>query len=128
MKQLIFLFLISLSSISFGQNSGMVVGKVVDYTSGNEPLIYANVSVKGSEIHSDSDVTGLFMLENLADGDYTIVCDFVGYETEEIKIHVNSFEPTEVTFALKPTTISLGDISALGNVSLEDTKTSASRI
>jgi len=124
MKQLLFIFLLTISSLGFAQNTGMVVGKVVDYDMGDEPLIYANVSIKGTEIQSDSDVTGLFVLENLADGDYTIVCDFVGYESEEINIRVNSLEPTEVTIALRPTTISLGDLSSLSNVSEKDNKTS----
>lgn len=126
MKHLITLLLLTFSSIGFAQNAGMIVGKVLDKELINEPLIFANVSIKGTEIQSDSDVTGLFLLENVAEGDYTLVCDFVGYESEEIKIHVNSLEPTEVNFALRPTTISLNDISSLSNVSQIDTKTSTS--
>jgi hypothetical protein len=127
MKQLLFILLFTISSLSFAQNTGMVVGKVVDAEISNEPLILANIAVKGTEITSDSDVTGLFLLENLAEGDYTLVCDFVGYESEEINVHVSALEPTEVTIALRPSTISLGDLVALSNVSEKDTKTPSPR-
>lgn len=125
MKQLIFIILLSLSSLSFAQNTGMVVGKVVDAEIRNEPLILANIAVKGTDIASDSDVTGLFLIENLAEGDYTLVCDFVGYESEEINIHVSAIEPAEVTIALRPSTISLNDLSALSNISEKDIKTAS---
>ncbi len=123
MKQLITLLFFIFSSVGFAQNTGLIVGKVTDKELNNEPLIYASISIKGTTITSDSDMTGLFLLENLADGDYTLVCNFVGYETKELKVHVNAMQPTEVHIALAPSTISLNELAALSSVAKKDDKT-----
>ena len=123
MKQLITLLLLIISSIGFAQNTGLIVGKITDKELNNEPLIFASISVKGTALASDSDITGLFLLENLADGDYTLVCNFIGYETKELIVHVNSMQPTEVNISLAPSTISLNELAALSSVAKKDDKT-----
>jgi hypothetical protein len=123
MKQLITLLLLTISSIGFAQNAGLIVGKVTDKELNNEPLMFASISVKGTTIASESDITGLFLLENLADGDYTLVCDFVGYESKELNVHISSMQPTEVNFSLAPSTISLDELAALSSVAKKDDKT-----
>ena len=123
MKQLITLLLLAFSSISFAQNAGLIVGKITDKELNNEPLIFASVSVKGTAIASDSDISGLFLLENLADGDYTLVCNFIGYETKELIVHVNSMQPTEVNISLAPSTISLNELASLSSIAKKDDKT-----
>lgn len=124
MKQLITLLLFTFSSLGFAQNMGLIVGKVMDKDMNNEPLVFANVSIKGTAIESTSDITGLFLLENLADGDYTLVCNFVGYETKELQVHVSSMEPTEVKVSLAPSTISLNELASLASVAKKEDKTS----
>ena len=124
MKHLITLLLLTFTCFGFAQNSGLIVGKVVDKELNNDPLIFASVSIKNTSIQSESDITGLFLLENLADGDYTLVCSFVGYETKELKVHVSAMQPTEVNISLAPSTISLNDIASLNSVVKSDDKTS----
>jgi hypothetical protein len=124
MKQLITLLLLTFSSLGFAQNMGLIVGKVMDKDLNDEPLVFANVSVKGTTIESTSDTTGLFLLENLADGDYTLVCNFVGYETQELKVHVNSMVPTEVKVSLAPSTISLNELASIASVAKKEDRTS----
>lgn len=85
--------------------------------------MFASIFIKGTAIASDSDITGLFLLENLADGDYTLVCNFIGYETKELIVHVNSMQPTEVNISLAPSTISLNELAALSSVAKKDDKT-----
>jgi hypothetical protein len=124
MKQLFTLLLLTFSSLGFAQNMGLIVGKVIDKDMNNEPLVFANLSIKGTTIESTTDITGLFLLENLADGDYTLVCNFVGYETKELNVHVNSMEPTEINISLKPSTISLNDLVAINSVAKKEENTS----
>jgi len=116
MKQLFTLLLFTFSSLSFAQNMGLIVGKVIDKDTNNEPLVFANLSIKGTSIESTSDITGLFLIENLSDGDYTLVCNFVGYETKEINIHVSALEPTEVNISLEPSTISFNELASINNI------------
>jgi len=85
MKHLITLLLLTFSGLGFAQNTGLIVGKVTDKELNNEPLMFASISVKGTAITADSDMTGLFLLENLAEGDYTLVCNFVGYESKNYR-------------------------------------------
>jgi hypothetical protein len=124
MKQLFTLLLLTFSSLGIAQNMGLIVGKVIDKDMNNEPLVFANLSIKGTTIESTTDITGLFLLENLADGDYTLVCNFVGYETKELNVHVNSMEPTEINISLKPSTISLNDLVAINSVAKKEENTS----
>lgn len=114
MKSLFTIVLLAFSTLGFTQNTGIVVGKVMDNDVSNEPLIYANISIKGTAVEASTDMTGLFHIENLKDGDYTLVCSFTGYETKELNIHVSAMEPTEVAISLKPSTVSLNDLAALG--------------
>ncbi|WP_445957829.1 carboxypeptidase-like regulatory domain-containing protein [Yeosuana sp.] len=118
-----FLFLM-FSSLTFAQNMGLIVGKVVDKEMNQEPLIYANISIKGTPIESDSDITGLYILENLKDGNYTLVCSFIGYETKEQNIQIVSGQPTQVNFSLEPTTISLHDLASLNTIAKDVDKIS----
>ena len=113
MKHLLYIFSFLLTSIAFSQNTGLIVGKIMDNELNNSPLVLANVSVKGTSIVTDTDMSGTFTIENLKDGDYTLVCSFVGYETKEIQVHVSAFEPAELKLSLAASSISLNDILAV---------------
>lgn len=113
MKHLITLLLLTFTSICFAQNGGIIVGKVLDKELNNEPLIFAEIAIKGTAIKADSDVTGFFYFENLAEGDYTIVCSFVGYETKEFQVHLDPMQVSEVNFSLAASRISLDDLASL---------------
>lgn len=115
MRYSITFLLLIFTSLGFAQNTGLIVGKVIDKELNNNPLVFASISIKDTSVKSESDVTGLFLLENLADGDYTLVCSFVGYETKELKVHVDTMQPTEVNFELEAKTISLNDIASIAN-------------
>lgn len=124
MKQLLILSIFLFTSLGFAQNTGLIVGKVLDKELNNEPLVFANISIKGTSTEISSDTTGLFVIENLEDGDYTLVCSFVGYETKEINVHVNASQPVELNIPLAASTVSLNDLAALGNIATRDDQTS----
>lgn len=120
MKRLIQLSLFLFTAISFGQNTGLIVGNVLDSELNNVPLMMANVSVKGTSINLNTDLTGSFVIENLEAGDYTLVCSFAGYETKEIKVHVDAFKPAEVKLALSASTVSLSELVFLSTTSKKE--------
>ena len=125
MKHLIYIALFLLTTLSFGQNTGLVVGKVLDNELNNAPLVLANVSVKGTSINLNTDVTGLFVIENLEAGDYTLVCSFAGYDTKEVKIHVDALQPAEVTLSLAASTVSISELALITAVAQKGDKLSA---
>jgi len=106
MKFYFYLIFLLFSSISFCQDTGLIIGKVLDKKSNNAPLTFANISLKGTEIKTTSDISGAFIIEYLKNDSYTIVCSFPGYKTKETNIYIKSGEPTEVTVILSAKTLS----------------------
>ena len=101
----IFTFLIlTITSISFGQELGSIVGKLTDKDSNNEPVPFANVIIKGTNKGVNSDIDGLYALENVESGTYTIEFSFIGYETVEIpnvEVTANKVTTINVPMGLK---------------------------
>lgn len=120
MKHLVTLLIFAFTSLCFSQNTGMVVGKIMDNELENSPLVMANVSIKETATQTSTDLTGMFVVENLKAGDYTLVCGFAGYETQEIKVHVDPLQPTEITLSLAASTVSLSDLASLASVASKD--------
>lgn len=112
MRPIIILLLLAFSSFAFAQNTGLIVGKVMDNELDNAPLVFANVSIKNASIASQTDFTGLFVIENLEHGDYTLVCSFAGYETQEIKVKVSSDTPTNVNLSLDALALPAFDLAS----------------
>ena len=114
MKQLLTLSLVLFTSICFSQNNGLIVGNLMDGEMNDSPLMYAEVSIKGTSLKTTTDLSGLFLFENLKDGDYTLVCSFTGYESKELKLKIVNGEPAEINTSLNASSISLNDFAALG--------------
>lgn len=69
---------------AFGQETGGVVGKLLDAELNNEPLAFANILIKGTTTGTTSDFDGLYEIDGLEPGIYTVVYSYLGYETVEI--------------------------------------------
>lgn len=124
MKYLMTLLIVLFTSLSFSQNTGMIVGKVLDKEFAENPLVLANVTVKGTSIEANTDLTGLFVIENLKDGEYTLVCSFTGYETAELTIKVVSENTAKANFSLGASSISLADLTSITSVAQKEDKKS----
>jgi len=124
MKQLILLFAILFSSFCFAQNTGSILGIVLDGELNNEPLIFANVSVEGTTLESSSDMDGLFHFEDLAEGNYTLVFNFIGYDTKEVKVHVVSSQQADISVPLVASTLSLNNLASLNTMAKQEDKAS----
>lgn len=117
MKYLPTTFIILFTSFCFSQNTGIIVGKVFDNEVDNTPLVFADVVIKGSNTKVQTNETGLFVLENLEDGDYTLVCSFIGYETQEIDVKITNGNAPEIKLTLSATTISFAELAAISTMS-----------
>lgn len=84
MKTFLKLFFFFFAAVTVAQESGSIVGKLTDTDYNNEPLPFANVFIKGTTIGVTSDIDGLYAIENVEPGVYTVVFSFVGYKTVEI--------------------------------------------
>jgi len=116
MRNIIYVAIFFISTLSYAQSNGSVNGNVLDFESNNEPLMFAKVSIKETGAEVLSDEKGFFKFENLNDGEYTLVSSFTGYETKESKIKVTS-NATQIKLVLEPSSISLEDlVSAMASV------------
>ena len=111
MRHFAILLLLLVSTVSFAQSNISIMGNITDGDMFNEPLLMADVTVKGTSFKASTDENGLFVLDNLQDGNYTIVCSFIGYETEELSVEVKNGKTAVVNLSLKPTSFSFSDLT-----------------
>ncbi|MDA7810104.1 carboxypeptidase-like regulatory domain-containing protein [Flavobacteriaceae bacterium] len=110
MKKRIFTSII-LMFCFFGLNAqtGLVRGALID-NDFQDPVPFANIVVKGTGAGTTSDFDGNYELE-LAEGVYTIVFSFIGYETVEIKdVNVNNNEAAIVNVTMNTLAQGLNEV------------------
>ncbi|MBV1923719.1 MAG: TonB-dependent receptor, partial [Flavobacteriaceae bacterium] len=111
MKKLFTLFLIGFVQLTFSQNSSSIVGQLTDKDYNNEPLAFANIIIKGTATGTTSDIDGLYALNNIQPGSYTLVISFLGYDTIEIaEVNVVPNKITTVNVALSANAASLDQV------------------
>lgn len=111
MKNFLALILFFFSVVTFAQGTGSIVGKLTDKDFNDEPLAFANVVIKDTSTGTTSDFDGLYALENVEAGSYTIVFSFVGYETIEISdVHVEANKATTVDVPLGASAATLDEV------------------
>ena len=96
MKRILALIFLVTSTITYSQsfevsslliektNKGAITGTVLDNESTSEPLAFATIKVKDTDLSTTSNIDGTFSL-NLKSGVYTLIYSFVGYKTNEVK-------------------------------------------
>ena len=96
MKRLLIAIFLLVSTVSNSQSfkvssliestnkSGEVKGLIIDNEAGNEPLIFANITVKETLDTATSELDGSYAF-SLKPGIYTLEISFIGYETIEVK-------------------------------------------
>jgi TonB-dependent receptor len=110
------LFLLLLTTVfAFSQNKGTVTGKVLDLEMNDEPMPFANVYIKGTEIGSTTDFDGFYTINTLP-GTYSLVFSFIGYETIEIN---NVVITEEETVTLKDVSLGATEGVALEAVTIK---------
>ena len=97
------------SIISLAGNTGKISGRVTGKANG-EPLISANVVVKGLKIGASTDVNGEYFILNVPPGTYTLTVSTLGYETiNSSNVSIIIDRTTAKNFALETSLIE-GDV------------------
>ena len=87
------------------------MGKLTDKDDNNNPLPFATILIKGTSSGTTSDEDGLYALENIAPGSYSLTFSFVGYETVEIyNVSVSSGKVTEVNVPMGNSAAALDEV------------------
>lgn len=96
------MMLFVLTATSFSQK--YTISGVVTSAQSGEKLIGANVVLKGTAMGAASDANGNYSI-SVNGGAYTVVCSYIGFETQEVKVDVNA--DTKVNFNLSDYQFSL---------------------
>ena len=113
MKNFLLSFTLLISIFSYAQDTtkGAIAGKLMDKEISGETLPFANVIIKGSNLGTTTNIDGLYSIENLSPGNYTVVFSFLGYETLELpNVTVLAGKVTEINTALGSSAASLDEV------------------
>ena len=107
-----------ISVLSFAQGDNSVKGFVYEKSNG-EPVMFANVYLKGTTLGSTTDINGYFSITRIPDGSYTLLVTMMGYDTiaEPISLKNNQilnkkFHVEEAAIKLEAVNITADKIEA----------------
>lgn len=90
--------------------TGVIKGRIYNRIN-NEPVPFANVVIEGTNTGVVSDFDGLYRLDKLEPGVYTLICSFVGFEQATIReIKVSPSKPIILDIALSETANKLDEV------------------
>ncbi|MDH3492519.1 MAG: TonB-dependent receptor [Acidobacteriota bacterium] len=110
----------TLAIVSFGQ-TGVIKGRVLDQQ--GAVVVGATVNVRnlssGAQVNTETATDGIFLFENMAEGEFLITVDAVGFSFATRKVKIDDLPPKEIEIVL-----SVGNISA--EVTVTATRTQVS--
>ncbi|MBW0178037.1 DUF5686 and carboxypeptidase regulatory-like domain-containing protein [Sediminibacterium sp.] len=97
-----------LSILSYTGYTQTISGTITD--SKNEVLPFSSVVVKGTTQGASANSKGFYSIQ-LQPGIYTLVCQYIGYKSEEKKVTVEKGKNSAIDFQLEPQQYSLQDVT-----------------
>lgn len=112
MRNLLVIIMILFTSLMFGQESGALKGTILDEELNNEPLMFASVTLKDTDIAVETNLHGNFEIDGLEPGLYTLVISYPGYEERQLPVEVTLDEVSYIQKGLRAKRISLAEVAA----------------
>ena len=109
MKNLLLSTLILLFTTGIFAQSGTIRGFVYNKESG-EPIIFCNVSLKGTTMGAPTDVNGYFSIAKVPAGDYKIIITYLGFDSLQENIHLAAGKILTKKFDLSKSSIKLKEV------------------
>ena len=91
-----FLLLLLTTSSLWAQNTAELSGKITDKAT-QKPLIGADIYLKELKKGANADTQGNFHLKGIPEGNYTILCSYLGYQTFSKKIYLKGQERLDIS-------------------------------
>ena len=108
MKKLFLLFSVAFTTTVFAQ-TGSIRGFVYEKESG-EPIMFCNVFLKGTTIGAPTDINGMYNIPKVKTGNYILVATYIGYDTTEINISLNSGKILSQNLEIAESSIKLNEV------------------
>ena len=113
LKKFLLISLVSILSINtislYAQDGGSIYGFVTDEATG-EALIGANVIIKETGAGMATDMNGYYVIQEIANGNYTVLVSYVGYQVLNRGITVKGIEPQKIDLALILQAVSMSEV------------------
>ena len=107
-----------MNGVTFAGTSGKIVGMVIDEETG-QPLIGANIILKGTSMGAAADITGRYMILNVPPGRYILIVRMIGYGTVEYEnLRVSIDLTTSVDFSLTTRAVAGEVVTVIGKTPL----------
>ena len=96
----IFLFIFLITNIALAQDKAQISGKILDGEMGNEPMMGANIIVKGTTTGTTTDFDGNYIL-TVDPGTHVIEFSYVGYNTQQQSVTITAGENITINKTLQ---------------------------
>lgn len=107
------------TALGFSQNQGIIKGNVLDNEMYNEPLLFANVQLKGTDKKTETNFHGNFEFADVEKGEYTLIFSYAGYENIEMPVLVDVDKVTHVNLGMRAKTFDLTEVAGISTSSKE---------
>ena len=120
MRKFLLISLANLLAVALATaQTGQVTGTVVDQDD-SEPLVGANVIIKGTYTGTIVDVNGNFTLSEVEAGNQAIIISFVGYQEKEVPFNVTPGQTTDLgTIKIETGAIGLQEVEIIASVAID---------
>jgi hypothetical protein len=110
LRRLFFTFFAFPAVLTLSAQSGIIKGKVTDAIN-NEPVMFANILVEGTDYGATTDLDGAYLIENLPPGLYNIRASYVGFRDVRIsEIQVTNSKPAIIDIQMEQTAQQLEEV------------------
>ncbi len=94
------------------QNVGSIQGKIIEQAT-KQPIVAANIIIQNTSIGAITDSLGNFTLDNIIEGNYTILISFIGFQQKKVtdvivireKVNYTEIELLDAVSALSTVTV-----------------------
>jgi len=100
------------------QQSTILRGFVTDSTNG-EPVIYANVIIKGTKHGASTNTSGYYIIPSVPPGKQTVIYSMMGYKPLEMVVDIPTGKITQVDVKLVPVSYTTQTLTIYGEKSVE---------
>ena len=94
--------------------NGIIAGNVYNSQT-DEPLTGANVYLENTSLGAATDEDGMFIINNVPPGNYTVAVNFIGFKKYTSNITLEAGDKAKLNFALQPSLMDLDAIVVTGS-------------
>lgn len=109
-KYCLLVFIVMTGVVAFAQGGNIIKGFVYESSNG-EPVMFANVFLKGTTFGSTTDINGYFSITRIPDGSYTIMVTSIGYDTISENVTMKNNQILNKNYSISEASIQLAAVS-----------------